>query len=360
MFSGTPLPQCQYVHRAFAEPPAWDTIPHRMRRTASWILAGGAILLGGLWLWSVSADGERPASQPASPPTTRPTRRITAKELQAAAEKLRPLHKKLGKPGSGSWQERFKEPGQTFEQYLRCRPVLPQGKRRVLYIQPIGDFTKSQRTVVDLTAEFMGLYFNLPARVRESLPPTTIPPSARRVHPQWKDRQILTTYVLDKILRPRLPEDAAALLAFTATDLWPGEGWNFVFGQASLRHRVGVWSIYRNGDPDRSPADFRLCLLRTMKTAVHETGHMFSMLHCTAYDCGMCGSMTRRESDARPLALCPECLAKVCWATQSDPAWRFGRIEGFCRKHGLLKEAQRYRRSAKALGGQPTGATEDP
>ena len=40
------------------------------------------------------------------------------------------------------------------------------------------------------------------------------------------------------------------MLAITAFDLWPGPGWNFVFGQASLTERVGVWSMARNGDPD--------------------------------------------------------------------------------------------------------------
>ena len=44
-------------------------------------------------------------------------------------------------------------------------------------------------------------------------------------------------------------------------------------------------------------------------TATHETGHMFSMLHCTAYECCMCGSNHREESDRRPVYLCPECTA---------------------------------------------------
>lgn len=39
------------------------------------------------------------------------------------------------------------------------------------------------------------------------------------------------------------------MIAFTNADLWPGEGWNYVFGQASLADHVGVWSIHRYGDP---------------------------------------------------------------------------------------------------------------
>ncbi|MGE5192634.1 MAG: Zn-dependent protease, partial [Deltaproteobacteria bacterium] len=64
--------------------------------------------------------------------------------------------------------------------------------------------------------------------------------------------------------------------------LKPGEGWNFVFGQASLSDRVGVWSIYRFGNPEKSADDYKLCLRRTLATAVHETGHMLGIKHCTA------------------------------------------------------------------------------
>src|SRR6185369_17617532 len=99
--------------------------------------------------------------------------------------------------------------------------------------------------------------------------------------------QLLTSYILNEILKQRLASDAVASIAFTATDLWPGEGWNFVFGQAMLHDRVGVWSIARFGDPGKSPEDFQRALLRTLKIAVHETGHMLSMAHCTAYRCVM-------------------------------------------------------------------------
>ena len=278
-----------------------------------------------------------------------------AAKLAPAVEKLRPLHQRLGKPQAGDWRAgpgRL-ERGQTFGQYLACRPVTPRGRRNTLYIQPLGEFTKTQRKIVTLTADFMGPYFNTPVKVQEDLPLSIIPRQARRTHPSWGVKQILTTYVLDSVLKPRLPKDAAAYLALTPSDLWPGKGWNFVFGQASLRERVGVWSIYRNGDPDKDEASFRLCLLRTLKTATHETGHMFSMRHCIAYECNMCGSNHRVESDRRPLALCPECMAKVCWAARIDPLRRYAKLSAFCKANGLAAEAESYGKSIRALGGTP-------
>ena len=274
---------------------------------------------------------------------------ISPDALEKMMEKLRPLHEKLGKPNPGDWLSIHREPGQTFKEYLHCQPVTPRGKRRVIYVQPLGDFTKTQRQIVALTADFMGRYFNVPVKIKEDLPLSLIPEKARRIHPAWGMKQVLSTYVLESILIPRLPGDAAAYIAFTSSDLWPGRGWNFVFGQASVRERVGVWSIYRSGDPDKSAADFRLCLLRTMKTATHETGHMFSMLHCILYQCNMCGSNHREESDRRPIFLCPECLAKLCWATRSDPVTRYKKLGDFFKNNGLNTEAKFCTRSIQAL-----------
>ena len=272
--------------------------------------------------------------------------------LPAKFRKLLPLHTELGKPQPGDWLAAHHEPGQTFRQYVRSGPTKPDKRRRTIYVQPLGDFGKTQRKIITLTAEFMGIYFDLPVRIREDLPLELIPAKARRTHPSWGDKQILTTYVLYDVLKPRLPKDACVFIAFTPSDLWPGPGWNFVFGQASLRQRVGVWSIYRNGDPDQSDEAFRLCLLRTIKTATHETGHVFSMMHCTLYECNMCGSNHRAESDRRLLALCPHCLAKLCYATDADPQERFEKLIAFCKLSGLKPEQEFYEKSLAVLRGE--------
>jgi archaemetzincin len=193
------------------------------------------------------------------------------------------------------------------------------------------------------------VYFQLPVKASGGLALGVIPRKARRKPGGTRAEQILSTYVLDEVLKPRLPKDAVALIAFTAADLWPGEGWNYVFGQASLGDRVGVWSIHRYGNPAGGDAAFRKCLLRTLKTASHETGHMFSIPHCTLFECNMCGSNNMAESDRRPLELCPSCLAKLCHSTGAHPAKRFEGLIAFYKAHGLKAEQQFCEKSLAAL-----------
>ncbi len=160
---------------------------------------------------------------------------------------------------------------------------------------------------------------------------------------------MLTGYVLHELLEPGRPADALAYVALTATDLWPGPGWNFVFGEANLRGRTGVWSLYRNGDPSQGEAAFHLALRRTLGTASHELGHILTMQHCTAFQCLMNGSNHQQERDQRPLHLCPVCLRKLCWNLQVEPIPYLTKLKTFCQTHDLGAEARWYEKAVAAL-----------
>ncbi len=270
---------------------------------------------------------------------------MAQKLLDQKIARLYPLHQIKAPPQSGDWLAVHHEPGQTFEEYLSEKPIRSDEKLNTIYIQPIADFTQSQQKIIDLTAEYISLYFNLPVKILNPLPLSLIPTKARRIHPSWEMQQILSTYILDEVLRPRRPGNALAVLGLTAIDLWPGDGWNFVFGQASLYDRVGVWSIYRNGDPAESDIMFHLCLVRTIKTAVHEIGHILTMRHCIEYECVMNGSNHREESDRRPIHLCPVCLKKLCWNLGIDPLERYKKLLSFGLKNNLGKEAKFFQQS---------------
>ena len=186
--------------------------------------------------------------------TMTPQQEQSVSKIKRTIPKLRSLHTKLGKPEAGQWLATHDEKGQTFSQYRKSKPNVLAGRRRKLYVQPIGDFTETDVELIAASAEFLSIYFNCEVVTNETLSESVIPESAQRTHPSWGVHQLLTSHILDEVLAPELPADAFATIAFTKSDLWPGKGWNFVFGYAAFRDRVGVWSLARFGDPEESEA----------------------------------------------------------------------------------------------------------
>jgi archaemetzincin len=297
-------------------------------------LAGACVFMG--WLLRARAASVADLPEPAL--------------YQRKADLIRHLFTAKHPPQPGDWLAAHPEPGQTFLEYTKCNPNRPTAGRRALYLVELGEFPAEQREVIGILREFMGLVFRLEIKSLPAIDPATIPATARRVNRQTQLLQFQTTHILRQVLLPRRPADAVAMLALTPTDLWPGEGWNFVFGQATLSDRVGVWSTARFGDPVKDAAGFRR---RVLQVAVHETGHMFGMRHCTAYECGMNGSNSLAESDRAPLAFCPECEAKLWWVCSQNPARRAAKLADFADRHGLKDEAKLWRAEAQALEPPP-------
>jgi archaemetzincin len=266
--------------------------------------------------------------------------------LRGDSARLRDIMLKKLAPAPGDWLASHPEPGQTFDQYLAGNPNRPNRRRTKIYLQLIGEFSPKQEKLVDAAREYLGIHYGLPVELLPKIESAHIPAKARRVHPSWGVSQILTGYVTGQVLKPRRPDDAVAVLALTTSDLWPGEGWNFVFGEASLSERVGVWSLARFGDPDK---DWAPVLRRTVQVAAHETGHMLGIEHCIAWQCGMNGSNNLLESDRAPLAFCSECELKVWWACNLAPIPRQEALLRFAGEHELKREADEARARLSAL-----------
>ena len=281
--------------------------------------------------------------------TSRADRPLSKEQAKQTIRLLRPLDKKLAEPQPGEWLDQHKEKGQRFAKYISIRPNMLTVRRTTLYIQPIGKFSATETKLTQQTAEYLRVYFNCPVKTLPTIDAATVPASARRNHPQWGDEQLLTKHILEKILAPNLPDDAFATIAFTNQDLWPGGNWNFVFGYAAYFDRVGVWSLYRLGDPEENEKSYKHCLKRMIKLATHETGHMFSMQHCTHAQCNMQGSNHLQEADTQPLHLCSQCHAKTVFATNSNPSNRLKKLLKLCEKHGFEDEVTHYKAALEKL-----------
>jgi archaemetzincin len=85
-----------------------------------------------------------------------------------------------------------------------------------------------------------------------------------RMHAQTQQRQALTSDIL-QLLKATLPKDGYCLLAVTMIDLNPKPDWNLLSGQASLKERVGVYSLARYKPAFRGtavPAAAQILMLR--------------------------------------------------------------------------------------------------
>jgi archaemetzincin len=144
-----------------------------------------------------------------------------------------------------------------------------------------------------------------------------------------------------RLLAGRVPSDACCVLGVASDDLYPHDTWSFVFGEAMVDDRVGVFSIARY-DPrfyDRPADDPTLVVRRTCKVLAHETCHMLGMRHCVFFNCLMNGSNHLAESDRRPLHLCPVDLRKLHWSLGFDLVARDRQVSDFWREIGVGDEA---------------------
>ena len=254
-------------------------------------------------------------------------------------------------PGPDDWLAVHAEPGQTFEQFRASQPNRPMPERNVIYLQPLGDFAPDRSPDIDKLQKFAAVFFAMEVKTLPTIPIDNSHFTTRR-NTFTNKPQILTSDVLG-FLKNQLPADAFCLLAITMEDLYPEPSWNFVFGQASLRERVGVYSFARYDpmfyDQPRGSDYQALLLRRSCKVLAHETGHMFGLDHCVYFNCLMNGSNHLAESDRRPLHLCPVCLRKLQSSIGFDVLKRYNGLAGIDRALGFTDEADWLDRRIKVI-----------
>lgn len=230
---------------------------------------------------------------------------------------LHSLSDTIHTPQPGEWRATHTEVHVPLKAYIRSNPPRTGGKRSKLYVLKVGDFDASGNRIYAYARKYLSEYYQIEVDTLSSIGLQRIP--AKYTRKNEYGLQLQTRYLLDSILPPLKQDSAFALIAFSLYDLFPDEKWNFVFGQASLNKGLGIWSLARLGDYRQDKESFDRCLERTLKIAIHETGHMLGIEHCGRYECCMNGSNSMLETDLQPAWFCWECLAKLCWNRDITP-----------------------------------------
>jgi archaemetzincin len=123
-------------------------------------------------------------------------------------------------------------------------------------------------------------------------------------------RQYSSIAVLEMLLR-LCPGDAGKLLAVTGRDLFVPV-LTFVYGQAQLSGRVAVFSLARLRQEFYGLTPNREALEeRAAKEALHETGHLFGLVHCADRSCAMSLATNIGQIDSKQAAFCAPCRARL-------------------------------------------------
>ncbi|MFC1671816.1 archaemetzincin [Planctomycetota bacterium] len=274
-----------------------------------------------------------------------------SKVLQGAFRPDPEFFSPIPAPKPGDWLIAHPESGQTYADFAGSRPNRPDRKRHTVYLQPLGAFPKDRSPSLELLEKFTGAFLAMEVKVLPTIP---IDKGAvtTRVNAYTKNRQVLAGDVL-RMLKKKVPADAFCVQSVTMDDLYPEPTWNFVFGMASLRERVGVFSFVRY-DPafygkTRGSDYEKVLLLRSCKVLVHESGHMFGIEHCVYFSCLMNGSNHLKESDSRDIHLCPVCLRKLYHGVGFDVVKRYRALAGVYKEMKFDSQAAWVERRLKKI-----------
>ena len=86
----------------------------------------------------------------------------------------------------------------------------------------------------------------------------------------------------------------------------------YIFGQAELGGKTGIASLYRlRNELYGLDINYKLLVERYRKVVMHETGHLFGLIHCHNPVCIMRSSTYVEDIDQKDLRLCDNCRERL-------------------------------------------------
>lgn len=244
---------------------------------------------------------------------------------------------KLSTPKMGEWRFERNEKFQNFDDFKDTKKIKPIAEKKIIYLQPIGEFHNLELKEIQFLREYLQIYFQLETKILPEISSDIIPKNKRRVGNEGNE-QFLAGYFLDSVLINNFPKEAVVVMGISQKDLFPKPDWNYVFGMASYANGVGITSSYRFHDGNLTNENFNKSLERLIKISSHELGHMFGISHCLAANCVMNGTNSLYETDFHFARACSLCQRKLTSTLKFDHNKRLVELRNFFKKNALVRE----------------------
>lgn len=232
--------------------------------------------------------------------------------------------------------------GQPFWEYLRAAPPWPTPQKDTLYLRAIGPNVAPEPEMT-LWAEWLRAYLGMPvARMR---PLDAHVSAATRGTPAPTGCGGLLAEDLVQRLCDSLPDDAFAVVALCAIDLYPEATYTVVYGSTRAAPRVTVYA-FLHCDTDDEETRLRQVRRQRAHALAHQACHLLGIAHCPYFVCAMnvhpAGEeegLVREGSEGLPLTLCPVCLRKLAYALGFDVRARYQALSGMLDTMGFAEDA---------------------
>ncbi|CAG5117839.1 unnamed protein product [Candidula unifasciata] len=220
-------------------------------------------------------------------------------------------------------------------------------KRKTIYLQPIDEFPDFINTFrlkthhlnlnfFETLQGFCQIFFSgFEVLVR---PPLSLEGGGWSVRSRYHESTKTKQYCVNDfypLLQKALPADGFCIAGIIWTDIFP-EDYNFVLGEASVKHQAAVVSFGRFeplGFDSDSHSDVNtidgIVMWKLFKSLSHELCHLFGLEHCTFFLCAMNESSSVSDAMSHPLFLCPVCLRKLQHVCGFDVLERYQQLKQF-------------------------------